>query len=88
MKSEEKTTGEVVADRKPPREWAIAKGLLRVASDGRVEYRKHTPWEYEATCRLKRWPDPMLDPTFAITEAEFVAAIAEMHATSVPKAKS
>jgi len=74
--------------RKTPREWAIAKRFLRLALDGSVDYRKHTPWEYEATCRVKRWPDPMLDPTFKITETEFDAAIQEMHATSVPTPKA
>ena len=72
-------------DRKTPREWAIAKKFLRLSIDGAVDYRKHTPWEYEATCRVKRRPDPMLDPTFKISEAEFDAAIREMHETSTPK---
>ncbi len=72
-------------ERKTPREWAIAKGFLRLTPDGRVDYRKHTPWEFEATCRQQRWPDPLLDPTFKITAAEFEDAIKAMHVVSVPK---
>jgi len=80
MKTEERA--EV---RKQPRQWAVEKGLLKLHEDGRVNYRRHTPWEYEATNRLKRWPDPALDPTFVITASEFDAAILEMHAASTPK---
>lgn len=76
---------EAPVERKSPRAWAIAKGLLRLTPQGSVDYRRHTPWEYEAACRLIRWPDPLLDPTFAITAQEFDSAIASVHTTSVPK---
>lgn len=65
-----------VADaRKPPHEWAIAKGLLKLNPDGSIHYKTHTPWQYHAARVMQKWCDPTIDPTFTVTEAEFDAAI-------------
>lgn len=64
------------AARKPPHEWAIAKGLLKLNPDGSIHYKTHTPWQYHAARVMQKWADPTIDPSFAISEAEFDAAIA------------
>ena len=76
----EKKTTCAEPERKHPREWAVAKGLLTLCADGAVDYRHRAPWQYMATRLQERWPDPEIEPGFAISEAEFDAAVARMMA--------
>jgi hypothetical protein len=58
-------------DKKPPRDWAVKKGLLKLNRDRSIHYTTHTPWQYQCAFVVHRWPDPEVDPTFVLTEAEF-----------------
>lgn len=64
------------AERKPPHEWAVAKGFLKLNDDGSAHFKTHTPWEFFGARVARKWSDPLVDPSFAITEAEFDAGIA------------
>jgi len=64
------------SDKKRPCDWAVRKGMLKLNRDKSVHYTTHTPWEYQCAFVVHRWPDPELDPTFVMTQAEFEEAIA------------
>ena len=55
---------------KAPSAWAHAKG--HVAPERPAYF---APWEYGAARVMQRWPDEQLDPSFAISEQEYDAAI-------------
>lgn len=64
--------------KKAPSEWAHVKGL--VAPERPIHM---APWEHRAACVMSKWPDEALDPTFAVTEAEYDAAIAAVLAITL-----
>lgn len=61
---------------KPPHVWAVEKGFLKLNDDGSIHFKTHTPWEFYGARVARKWSDPLIDPTFAISEAEFDEAIA------------
>lgn len=57
-----------------PHEWAVRKGLLALHPTGAVNFRKVVPWDFNLMAHVHQWPDPNLDPTFKISESEFIKA--------------
>jgi len=61
-------------EKKTPLTWAARKGLVVLAKDGSVDYRRKIPWEFDRMVHEQRWPDSAADPTFTVSETEFDAA--------------